>query len=78
MYSYQSLALFRMKRCPLDFGGLLTTHKAKSFADPQPWAVLQNVVASANYGPSHPTEGPARALNTFNGLSTGMERCRPL
>lgn len=56
----------------------MTTHKAKGFAGPQPWAVLQNVVASANCGPSHPTEGPARALNTFGGLSTGMETCRPL
>lgn len=56
----------------------MTAREAKGFAVPHPWAVLQKVVASANCGPSHPTVGPARALNAFRVLSTSMETCRPL
>ena len=56
----------------------MTTPKAKGFAGPHPWAVLQKVVASANSSPSHPTVGPARALNAFNVPSTSMEMRRAL
>ena len=56
----------------------MSTHKAKGFAGPHLWAVLQKVVASANCGPSHPAVGPARTLNAFRVLSTSVETRRPL
>lgn len=56
----------------------MTTRKAKGFAGPHLWAVLQKVVASANGGPSHPTVCPARALIAFHAPSISMETHRPL